>query len=351
MVELRACPECGAEVPIGRLSCGACGALLASVDRHVAAEAPAGAPAPIALDMAEADGATPTVTEAAEEMPASTEVADPSAMTAALEAPASGAQPVVEAAPGPAIAESPLAASAAVPAPEGPPPEAVAASEEIELPRPPMPPIPGAYLSPSVVTRSAPITATQPSASAPRRRLEPSAPWDEPPTTPEPASRAEPVPPAAPASASPGSASPGRAPLLDLPFAVAPGIGPRLVAGGAALAIFAFVLPWVPEGGFVIGGSDGTGYFSSWGLAAVGNVLPFLVAWVSLVLAVLPNRVPRFVALGVLPLVLGGVFAGFGWTYLIGPFGAGIGIWALAVGAVLLAAGGILVLRGDGSAG
>ncbi len=31
MTELGACPECGAAVPVGRLSCGACGALLASV--------------------------------------------------------------------------------------------------------------------------------------------------------------------------------------------------------------------------------------------------------------------------------------------------------------------------------
>ena len=138
--------------------------------------------------------------------------------------------------------------------------------------------------------------------------------------------------------------------MLDLPFAIAPGIGPRLVVAGAVLAVVAFVLPWVPDGGVVIGGAFGTGYFSSWGLAAVGNVLPFLVAWVSLVLAVLPNRVPRFAALGVLPLLLGGILGGFGWTYLIQPLGAGIGIWALAVGAVLLAAGGTLVLRGEGSA-
>jgi hypothetical protein len=218
------------------------------------------------------------------------------------------------------------------------PPATFAAPEEIELPLPPMPPIPGAYLAPSVVTRSAPITTTQPFPAAPRARLEPVAPSGEPITRPEPASPVEPAP-----------ASPARAAVLDLPFAIAPGIGPRLVAAGAVLAIVAFVLPWVSNGDMVIGGAFGTGYFSSWGLAAVGNVLPFLVAWVSLVLAVLPNRVPRFAALGALPLLLGGIFAGFGWTYLIGPLGAGIGIWALAVGAVLLAAGGTLVLRGEGS--
>ena len=55
-------------------------------------------------------------------------------------------------------------------------------------------------------------------------------------------------------------------------------------------------------------------------------------------------------ALGVLPLLLGGIFAGLGWTYLIAPQGTGIGIWALGVGAVLLAAGGTLVLRAEGPA-
>jgi hypothetical protein len=77
----------------------------------------------------------------------------------------------------------------------------------------------------------------------------------------------------------------------------------------------------------------------------VGNVLPFLLAWVSMVLAVLPNRLPRFAALGVLPLLLGGIFAGLGWTYLIAPLGTGIGIWALEASALSLAAGGTLVLR------
>ena len=341
MIESRACPECGAEVPIGRLSCGACGALLASVDRHAAAETPAGTDAPNISHPAPADAAapmdpvapteTPTGLVATAEAQAPTEVAEP-AVPEALAAPVSAMLPAV----------SPDTPPVAAPSHDAPPSEALAAPEEIELPRPPMPPIPGAYLAPSVVTRSAPIMSTQPASNAPHARLEASALADMPLTRPEPALPVEPE---------PSPASPARAAVLDLPFVIAPGIGPRLVAGGAALAIVAFVLPWVSDGGMVIGGAFGTGYFSSWGLAAVGNVLPFLVAWVCLVLAVLPNRVPRFAALGVLPLLLGGIFAGFGWTYLIGPLGAGIGIWALAVGAVLLAAGGTLVLRSEGSAG
>ena len=140
-----------------------------------------------------------------------------------------------------------------------------------------MPPIPGAYLAPSAVMLSTPIAATHPvpaalgahpappSASTPARGPELTSPIE------------------------PTSGSLARVPVLELPFAIAPGIGPWLVAGGAALGVVAFVLPWAPEGGVVIGGSFGSGYFATWGLAAVGNVLPFLLAWVSLVLAVLPN--------------------------------------------------------------
>ena len=345
MVELRECPECGAEVPIGRLSCSACGALLAAVDRHPAVEpSTRGGAAPIAqdarTDVAEPDGrlatdVVPTPTEVAPAPAApgriSTEAPDAAARSdRAVGSP--GAVPAAE----PPIAASSETSSAPAPMTAAAPPATIAVPDEVELPRPPMPPIPGGYLAPSMVMRSAPITSTEPYLGAPRAALEP-APSSGPPLRgPEPPSPVEPAP-----------GSPPRVPVLDLPFAIAPGIGPRLVVGGGALSILAFVLPWASDGGVVIGAAFGTGYFSAWGLAAVANVLPFLVAWVSLVLAVLPNRVPRFAALGVLPLLLGGIFAGFGWTYLIAPLGAGIGIWALAVGAVLLAAGGILVLRGE----
>jgi hypothetical protein len=326
MIESRACPECGAEVPIGRLSCGACGALLASVDRHVAAGPASERGMTSGWDAAAPTLAAPptTLVEAAPPATASTHDAPP------LDAPhvAPGEAPPPEAPP---AAER-----------DEPPPATFAAADAIELPRPPMPPIPGAYLAPSVVMRSVPIAVTQPMAVAPAAQPVPDA-------QPAPAS-ASGSPPRGPASISPiepAAGSPARVPVLELPFAIAPGIGPRLVAGGAALAVLAFVLPWIPDGGVVIGGAFGSGYFATWGLAAVGNVLPFLLAWVSLVLAVLPNRVPRFASLGVLPLLLGGVYAGLGWTYLIAPLGIGIGIWALAVGALLLAAGGTLVLRGE----
>ena len=317
MIESRACPECGAEVPAGRLSCGSCGALLASVDRHGVADR-----APVRVTPSGRDAADPTG------LPEESASAEPVQ---------SGDAAAVESQPDLSF-EAPIAEATPGALPEAQPPP-LAAPEVIELPRPPMPPIPGAYLAPSAVMRSAPITATQPVPAALSAQPAPASASGSPPRGLEPLSPIEPT-----------LASPARVPVLELPFAIAPGIGPRLVAGGAALAAVAFVLPWVSGGGVVIGGAFGSGYFATWGLAAVGNVLPFLLAWVSLVLAVLPNRVPRFAALGVLPLLLGGIFAGLGWTYLIGPLGTGIGIWALAVGAVLLTAGGTLVLRGEGPA-
>lgn len=309
MTDSQACPECGADVPAGRLSCRACGALLAAVPgRGMAEERPFPEGTPSLADEPLAADAPPEATAPPEADPPLP--ADPPAGDAA------GIAPRVDAPPDAAMS-----------------------------PMPPMPPIPGAYLPPSVIMRriSTPARADDATHQAPPAR--PAGPGPSPATAPP-----LPGPVTAPVAGGshPGEAAPApspRVPVLELPFAIAPGVGPRLVAAGAALGVVAFVLPWVPGGAIVIGGAFGTGYFSTWGLAAIGNVVPFLLAWSSLALAVFPNPVPRYAALGLLPVALGGAFAGFGWTYLTASTGTGIGIWALAAAACLLLAGGSLVIR------
>lgn len=311
MTESWACPECGAEVPPGRLSCGACGAFLALVEGGPLTTPAASPGAPVARD-------------------------DPPAALPPAPA-AAPAEPTVPATPPPAPATL-------TPQPAAP----VDAVEAVVPPPPPMPPIPGAYLPPSAVLRSSPVAAAAPARpAAPPGSLP--APASETPPTASPQSAAPPPRSEEPVGSGPGPSS--RAPVLDLPFAIAPGAGPKLVAAGAALAGVAFVLPWIPDGGIVLGGSFGSGYFATWGLAALGNVPPFLLVLAGLLLAVLPNPLPRYAALGLLPVFLGGAFAALGWTYLIAPTGSGIGIWALVGGACLLLAGGWLVLRGGRTAG
>jgi hypothetical protein len=267
MTGFQACPECGASVAIGRLSCGECGALLASVEGRRAAEAPP------------------------------------------------------RAVPLPPVPPMPMV-----------PPPALQAAVQSSLP------IPGSYLPPSIVLRSAPATVPAPPpplAASPR----------------PPPPRAAPLPPVpaplphGPEPAATIPARPARVPVLELPFALAPGVGPRLAAIGAAVTVVAFVMPWIPDRGVTLGGAPGSGYFATWGLAAIGNVLPFLLAWASLGLVIFPNPLPRYATLGLLPVFLGGFLAGVAWTNLGAQPGIGIGLWALVAGALLLLAGGTLDLR------
>jgi hypothetical protein len=345
MIESRACPECGAEVPIGRLSCGACGALLASVQGRWAAEASTD-DRPGLEDDAPDEAGTPALVAAPD--------ANVSQATRPVESPAPSGSPATPSGPPPDLSQ----ASALLPEEPRSADQPERAEDRVVPPSPPMPPIPGGYLPPSAVSRSAPVMIPGPSPEMPAST-----------SVPPPPDAAAPVPPVRHVAARrdavqpeqaalPGSAdrapSPGRsvrAPVLELPFSIAPGVGPVLVVTGASLGVVSFVLPWVEGGGAVIGGGIGSGYFSTWGLAAAGNVLPFLLAWLSLILAILPNRVPRLIALGLGPVFLGGILAGIGWTYLLASSGVAIGIWALAGGALLLAVGGSLVLHGDRAAG
>ncbi len=242
VTDSQACPECGADVPAGRLSCRACGALLAAVlGRGMSEEGSAVEPEGGA-DEPEGWATRPERLAADEPVAAPRHVAGDGGSAAAD-------RPLPEATPLPADRSRrrrrPVApraragrrrgrgrAACGRPPEVTAPPGATATPEATAQPMPPMPPIPGAYLPPAVIVRRhVPAPAREPVAAVT-------------PLSPEP--RTDPV----PGGVRPGEAADvpaSRAPVLELPFVIAPGMGPRLVAAGAALGVVAFVLPWVPR--------------------------------------------------------------------------------------------------------
>lgn len=176
------------------------------------------------------------------------------------------------------------------------------------------PAIPGAYLSPSAVYQPPPVS--QP----PVMPLAGTAP----PTAPAMSTGADPAP------------RPGEAPLLaDLPFDAPNTLSGWLVAIGSGLAAVSFLLPWAP---------GIANYTSSWGLSSVANIPVLALLIVTVVLAVLPNRVAIWIRSGVLGMIGGALFLGVLWPYVIGDFGAEFGATVGAVAAIVLAAGGILAV-------
>jgi hypothetical protein len=121
---------------------------------------------------------------------------------------------------------------------------------------------------------------------------------------------------------------------LDLPDNVAD----WLVAAGAGIAAVGFLLPWSDA---VVGAKNFGGYTDSWGLAVPSHFLVLLLLAGVLTLAVIPNPVPSWIRTGILGVLVGGLLVGLTWPYLIGGFGASLGVLFEAVAAVLLVAGGV----------
>ena len=149
------------------------------------------------------------------------------------------------------------------------------------------------------------------------------------------------------ASAQQATPEAGRAGLFsDLPFRSPDNASGWATAAGSGLVAVAFVLPWARNG--VAGTQHDLGYLGQWGLANPAYVLLVLAALTSLLLTTLPNKLPRTFWAVALPLVLGGVFVGMAWDYATGPFGTGLGLDLMFVGAVLLVVGGALGFRERG---
>lgn len=344
------CVGCGESVPYGRLSCPACGTLLASVSggpRRVVRTDVATAEPAEAVTSGEADSPALATTEPDPESPAlSTTEPDPDPPLAVLasEEPASESPELLEA----ELVTEPTLMALGPDEPELPPETVPGARPERTFTT--LAPEPEAL-------RESPSVGLWPAiADEPVPRLEPR--------------------PYRSAAATPGAYQPPSATLAvagarqpDWPgvTSVGPGGGGTMtmartftaavlrpgtisaarlaeIAGwfvvvGATLALLGFLLPWST----VVIGARGIGeYFDAWGLASPTHVLVVIGLLGVLALSVLQTPVPAWLATGVLGLVSGGLLVGLAWPYVVGPLGADVGVSVVALGGVALAAGGAL---------
>jgi hypothetical protein len=210
-------------------------------------------------------------------------------------------------------------------------------------------PVPAAPVEAAAATLATPVTAAAMTAPTPGAYLPPS-PVPMPAGPPAPARAwaghgAEPGDPAAPHEAVEATSSSGAGLGMDVPRLME-SIG-WLAIAGAALAIAGFILPWASS---VIGAS-GVGYLDRWGLAGPGHPIVALGLLGIVALALLRDRVPLWLGVGLPGLGLGALLFGLVWPYLVGPLGGQIGVTAVALGAVALAAAGTAALVADRHAG
>ncbi len=327
-----ACPDCGESVPGGRLSCPSCGALLASVagvpSRAGASanDAPSGGPARAAR------GVDPAVMSPAR------------IQTQTLPEPPPGA--VGEPAPtapvnrGPAVPMNP--SSIRQTEVDGPPsmaaaPTAVAPIETAPMTVAPVP-VPVAEVS---------MLADDDEADARAYDRDDDAGGYVPPTRP---SAYDTLPGPAPAAAM-ALSMPTAAAAADSTASQTPGTVARpdtaqldqvlgyATAAGAGLVAFGMFMPWARV---VIGSSGASGLFDTWGLAGPGHFLILIWAVVMLSISVLPNGIPVSIRSGSAGLALGVFSLGLVWPYLVyGPLGAGIGVWVVTLGSLVLTGTGI----------
>ncbi len=330
------CIDCGESVPYGRLSCPACGTLLASVAGALRApirviEADE-SPEPEALE-------EPKLAEApeAEEGPAAEPTPDADVEPEPSDATVAEVEPVVQAEPEPeaeVVAEpeaepGDIAAAVATPpalAPDLAPWPPLESVEPVLEPRAyvgqrtdipdGVATSPAAYRPPTFALAAA--TAAGPSWAVGAAALGGSG------RSADPASIAQPKDDAA-----------GETSIADRTVELAG----WLVIAGATMSVLGFLLPWSRV---VIGSANLGGYFDMWGLASPSHVIVVVGLLAVLGLGVVPNRVPTWIRTGVLGLSAGGILVGLAWPYVVGPLGADIGLILALVGGIALGVGGIL---------
>jgi hypothetical protein len=114
----------------------------------------------------------------------------------------------------------------------------------------------------------------------------------------------------------------------------------QVVAAGSGLAAVGYLLPWTA---FALG-SGPSGYFAQWGLAGPGQWIVLLSLLGLATVAVVPGPLARL-PIGIPAIALASLLLGLVWPYVFGPAGGSIGTWAVLVGALLLAVGGMLGRR------
>lgn len=113
----------------------------------------------------------------------------------------------------------------------------------------------------------------------------------------------------------------------------------RVVVLGAGVAALGFLLPWAD---IVIGSGSIGGYLEQWGLAGPGHALVLALVVGLAILALVAEHLPRWVRLGLPSIAVACLLSGLVWPYLVGPFDASIGVYVVAVGALVMIAGGLL---------
>jgi hypothetical protein len=292
------CVECGESVPYGRLSCPACGSLLASV---------AGARRPTvrttkAVQVATADDEAPEVAAA----PVVT--AEPAAAAEPLPS-----RPVI----GPLLAPEPIETEGTLwppllePAPTLSPRPYQAVEVEHHVPHDTMPTQPSAYRPSTYSPTDGPDWSDATAAGGAA------------------ATAATATDAAAATGKSTGSSmiDPARFAEIATWFAIV----------GAAMAVLGFLLPWSRV---VIGASGVGGYFDGWGLASPTHVFVVLGLLAVLAVEILRAPVPTWLRTGIPGLVLGGLIIGLVWPYVVGRLGADIGVLVAGLGGLALIIGG-----------
>jgi len=327
------CGACGAPVPLGRLSCPACGELLASVSGGLRAGTWSDRPSQpsvlhdVVVHDDAADGLMALAVDLPDEPAPTLFDLEPAPVPEEL-APEPDPEPRSE--PEPAWSASPEPESEPAPEPRWPPAPDPHAASEPQWPASPAPvaPPPGAYVPPAAYRDPGPRPAVM-AASAPLAMALP----------------AGPVAPArawAPATAATAATDGTSAEATESAARLAEGIGWVAIAGGV-LAMLGFVVPWART----MIGSGGDSYIDNWGLAGPGHVVFGVALGVIIALTVVPNRVPAWLRLGIPGLILGSVLVGLVWPYAFGPLGPQVGTYLTLLGAVVLGAAAIACLVTD----